>query len=124
MRIVVTIFAFILAMEGPVLAHAYLDHASPRVGNTVAQSPKEIMLWFSEKVEPAFSTVEVRNEQGALVSSGKATAVGGTQLRVPVKTLPPGTYKVNWRVLSVDTHRTESSFTFRVGTHQLRFGNF
>jgi copper resistance protein C len=115
MRIIVTIFPFILAMEGPVLAHAYLDHASPRVGNTVAQSPKEVMLWFSEKVEPAFSTVEVRNEQGALVSSGKATAVGGTQLRVPVKTLPPGTYKVNWRVLSVDTHRTEGSFTFRVG---------
>ena len=112
MRIIVTIFAFILAMEGPVLAHAYLDHASPRVGNTVAQSPKEVMLWFSEKVEPAFSTVEVRNEQGALVSSGKATAVGGTQLRVPVK-MPPGTFKVNWRVLSVD--RTEGSFTFRVG---------
>jgi methionine-rich copper-binding protein CopC len=27
----------------------------------------------------------------------------------------PGTYKVNWRVLSVDTHRTEGNFTFRIG---------
>src|SRR5262245_9827367 len=92
----------------------YLDHASPRVGNTVAQSPREVALWFSEMIEPAFSTIEVRNEQGAAVLSGKA-AGGGPQLRVPVKTLPPGTYKVIWRVLSVDTHRTQGDFTFRVG---------
>jgi methionine-rich copper-binding protein CopC len=26
-----------------------------------------------------------------------------------------GTYRVNWRVLSVDTHRTDGNFTFRVG---------
>ncbi len=39
----------------------------------------------------------------------------GTELRVPLKTLPPGTYLVSWRVLSVDTHRTQGSFTFKVG---------
>ncbi|MSP32816.1 MAG: hypothetical protein EXR03_08360 [Pseudolabrys sp.] len=26
-----------------------------------------------------------------------------------------GTYKVIWRVLSVDTHRSQGNFTFRVG---------
>ena len=115
MRIVPTTVTLMLATAAPVFAHAYLDHASPRVGNTVAQSPKEVMLWFTEKIEPAFSTIEVRNEQGAAVTSGKATVVGGTQLRVPLKSLPPGTYKVIWRVLSVDTHRTDGNFTFRVG---------
>ena len=35
------------------------------------------------------------------------------QYRIP--DLPPGTYKVIWRVLSVDTNRTEGDFTFRVG---------
>jgi len=38
-----------------------------------------------------------------------------TELRVALKPLPPGTYKVIWRVLSVDTHRTNGSFIFRVG---------
>jgi methionine-rich copper-binding protein CopC len=28
--------------------------------------------------------------------------------------LPPGKYKVRWRILSVDTHRTEGSFSFEV----------
>ncbi len=35
-------------------------------------------------------------------------------LRVPLPPLPPGTYKVIWRVLSVDSHVTEGDFTFRV----------
>jgi copper resistance protein C len=106
----------LLLSVAPALAHAMLDHASPRVGNTVPSAPKEVVLWFTQKLEPAFSSVEVRNEQGVVMNAGKATVVGDrTQLRVPVKTLPPGTYKVIWRVLSVDTHRTEGNFSFRVG---------
>ncbi|MFZ0103951.1 MAG: copper resistance protein CopC [Pseudolabrys sp.] len=35
-------------------------------------------------------------------------------MRVPLKTLPKGTYKVLWHVLSVDTHRTQGDFSFRV----------
>ena len=108
--------AFHFAAPATAFAHAQLDHAAPKVGSTVDQSPKEVVLWFTEKLEPAFSSIEVRNEQGATVSTGKATVVGDrTQLRVPLKSLPPGAYKVIWRVLSVDTHRTQGDFTFRVG---------
>jgi copper resistance protein C len=95
-------------------AHAFLDHASPPVGSTVAKAPRQLVLWFTEKLEPAFSTAEVRNAQGNPVQSGKARA-SGNELRVPLKTLPPGTYKVIWRVLSVDTHRTQGNFSFRIG---------
>jgi methionine-rich copper-binding protein CopC len=97
-------------------AHAMLDHAAPRVGSTVSPAPREVVLWFTEKLEPAFSSIDVRNERGAAVQAGKATVIGnGAQLRVPLKALPPGTYKVIWRVLSVDTHTTQGDFTFRVG---------
>ncbi|MGH6724915.1 MAG: copper resistance CopC family protein [Pseudolabrys sp.] len=96
-------------------AHAMLDHASPKVGSLSPKAPHEVALWFTENLEPAFSTIEVRNESGALVSSGKAHLGAGNELRVPLKALGPGTYKVSWRVLSVDTHRTQGDFTFRVG---------
>jgi copper resistance protein C len=36
-------------------------------------------------------------------------------MRVGLKSLSPGTYRVRWHALSVDTHKTEGSFTFRVG---------
>jgi copper resistance protein C len=114
------LIAFLLAFLLPTaaaLAHAMLDHATPRVGSTVATSPRELVLWFTEKLEPAFSTVEVRNAQGVAAQSGKPQLDrnDGTQLRVLLKALPGGTYQVIWRVLSVDTHRTQGSFTFRVG---------
>src|SRR6185437_5888799 len=45
-------------------AHANLDHAEPKVGATVSQSPKEVKIWFSQSVEPAFSTIEVFDSGG------------------------------------------------------------
>jgi copper resistance protein C len=94
-------------------AHASLDRASPRVGSTVRAAPREVTLWFSQKLEPSFSSAQVRDSAGARVDQG--ARVEGTVLHVPVKSLSAGTYRVHWRVLSVDTHTTEGNFTFRVG---------
>jgi methionine-rich copper-binding protein CopC len=97
-------------------AHAVLDHASPLVGSTVRSAPRTVSLWFTQKLEAAFSAIEVRDSGGARVDVGKAQVGGdGTMLRVGLKALPPGTYQVHWRVLSVDTHKTEGNFSFSVG---------
>ena len=96
------------------LAHAFLDHAEPRVGSTVQSAPRELSLSFTQQLEPAFSTVEVRDAGGARVDQGKAR-VSADVMRIGLKPLTPGTYKVNWRALSVDTHTTEGSFSFQVG---------
>ena len=115
--LIMTALPVLLLASAPARAHAHLDHAIPAIGSTVAQAPKEVVLSFTETLEPAFSTIEVRDADGAPMQAGKATvdAANRTQLRVPLKTLPPGTYKVIWRVLSVDTHRTQGDFSFRVG---------
>lgn len=95
-------------------AHAALDHAEPRVGNTVASPPRQVTLYFTQKLEPAFSTVTVTGPAGQRVDTGKAR-VSGNQMSVTLKPGGTGAYHVNWRVLSVDTHTTDGSFTFRVG---------
>ena len=95
-------------------AHATLDSASPTVGSTLASAPKEVVLTFTSKLEPSFSSIEVKNASGAAMQTGKAS-VSGTQMRVALKALSPDTYTVNWKVLSVDTHRTQGNFTFKVG---------
>jgi methionine-rich copper-binding protein CopC len=107
----------LILLPAVAFAHAHLDHASPAIGSTVPQAPKEVSLWFTEALEAKFSTIEVRDAQGAAVQAGPAALAGDNtaQLRVPLKPLKPGTYKVIWRVLSVDTHRTQGNFTFRVG---------
>jgi copper resistance protein C len=95
-------------------AHAFLDHAEPRVGSTVPAAPRELSLSFTQKLEPAFSSVEVSDGNGARVDLGRPS-VSASVMRVRLKQLSAGTYRVRWHVLSVDTHTTEGSFTFQVG---------
>jgi methionine-rich copper-binding protein CopC len=95
-------------------AHAFLDHASPLVGSTVASAPREVSLTFTQNLEAAFSSVQVTNSNGARVDQGKPQISGNT-MRVGLKSLPQGTYRVRWQALSVDTHKTEGNFTFHVG---------
>jgi copper resistance protein C len=103
--------------SGCASAHAHLDHASPAVGGAVATAPKEVVLWFTEALEPAFSGIVVQDANGAAVQDGAATIDAGNTagLHVALKALQPGTYKVIWHALSVDTHRTQGDFTFTVG---------
>jgi hypothetical protein len=95
-------------------AHAFLDHADPRVGSTVSTAPRELSLSFTQQLEPAFSSADVHDANGARVDQGKAQ-ISGSTMHVGLKPLGPGTYKVHWHALSVDTHTTEGSFSFRVG---------
>ena len=92
-------------------AHSELERAEPRAGSTVRQPPSEVAIWFSQKLEPAFSTIAVRNAAGQRIDAGK-TRVDGNVMRVQLKSIGAGSYQVNWRVLSVDTHRTQGSFSF------------
>jgi copper resistance protein C len=104
----------LVLVMGKAVAHAFLDHAEPRVGNKVATPPREVTLWFTQKLEPAFSSVTVTNAAGQRVDTGKAR-VSGNQMSVSLRPGGTGTYHVTWRVLSVDTHTTDGSFSFQVG---------
>jgi methionine-rich copper-binding protein CopC len=107
--------ALLLCSAAPAAqAHAFLDHASPLVGSTVASPPRELSLSFTQSLEPAFSTVEVTGPSGGRVDQGKPQISGNT-MRVGLKPSGPGTYRVRWHAVSVDTHTTQGNFTFHVG---------
>jgi len=99
-----------------VQGHAFLDHASPAVGSTVATAPETVTMWFTQQLEPAFTTATVTDASGNTVDAGPAQVdpKDPTELRVPLKKLSPGTYTVAWHALSVDTHTTTGHFTFTV----------
>src|SRR2546430_8168979 len=99
----------LLLATGEAVAHALLDRAEPRVGNTVATAPREVTLWFTQKLEAAFSAITVTNAAGQRIDAGK-TRVSGNQMSVSLRSGGPGTYHVTWRVLSIDAHRTDGSF--------------
>jgi copper resistance protein C len=97
-------------------AHAFLDHAAPPVGSAVHGSPSQVRLWFTQELEPAFSTLKVVSIDGKQVDKQdkQVDRVDPTLLEVSLPQLVPGRYRVVWRALSVDTHVTEGDFVFDV----------
>ena len=96
-----------------VCAHAFLEEADPRVGSTVRAVPREVTLRFTQELEPAFSSVTIIDASGQRVDAGKPS-VSGNVMRIPLREIGAGSYRVTWRVLSVDTHTTEGAFSFGV----------
>ena len=108
-------FAFSLAAASA-FAHAQLEQAFPAVGGTVA-APSEIRLKFSEGVEPHFCTVALSADGAGAVPLGALSLdpVDPSVLIAKVgKALAPGVYTVTWHAVSVDTHKTQGSFSFTV----------
>jgi methionine-rich copper-binding protein CopC len=91
-----------------------LSNSSPPVGGSVGSAPRQVSLSFTQSLEPSFGSVQVTDSKGARVDLGKPQ-ISGSTMSVGLKNLGPGTYKVHWRALSVDTHTTQGSFSFHVG---------
>ena len=106
----------LLSLAAPAFAHAFLERASPSAGSEVHASPPAIVITFTEAVEPAFSSIEVRDLQGRSATIGEPHIVAnnGRQLMVDLQTLPAGKYTVIWHVTSVDTHKTQGRFDFTI----------
>jgi methionine-rich copper-binding protein CopC len=105
-----------IVISGVAHAHPALETADPAQGAAVP-SPKEIRLTFTEDLVAKFSGLTVKDESGHLIETGSPSADPNhkRQLIVPVsKSLPSGTYDVDWHAVSVDTHKVSGHFSFKV----------
>ena len=84
-----------------VMAHAMLDRSIPSVGSTIKVAPGRVDLWFTEPLEPAFSTVKVVDAAGRQVDARDVVVDRGDRrhLSVSVASIPSGNYRVAWRVV-------------------------
>jgi methionine-rich copper-binding protein CopC len=94
-------------------AHAFLDHADPKVGSTVHPAPTQVELWMTEDLEPTFTKIKVLDSNGTEVDK-KGAKISGSTMIVTLPSLPPGVYKVVWKAVATDTHLTTGTFTFTV----------
>jgi len=102
----------------PAEAHALLATSIPADGASLAQSPTEVLLTFTEAPDSSLAVVRVLDAAGTRTEAGTPEAVPGQprQLRVPLAPLGQGTYTVTWRTTSADDgHTTVGLLTFGVG---------
>ena len=113
------------------LAHAILVESSPGAGE-VTEAPARVVLRFNGRIEKRLSSVTVtggpqntfirvlapepsgRSNNGSLASAALTPDEGPSPnvIEVPLATLAPGSYRVEWRVLSVDGHLTKGVVRF------------
>ncbi len=109
--------AVALSLAAPIaaIAHAHLVSSSPAVGETVS-SAAMLKITFSEGIELGLSKFEVTGLGGPVTGSSATLDAGDNKVVLirPKAPLTAGEYTVHWHVVSVDTHRTEGTYSFTV----------
>jgi copper resistance protein C len=99
-----------------VSAHAFLERCDPAVGDKIHSVPTAVRIWFTEAIEPAFSSIQVFDSTGKQVDKKDTRSDRSSRslLQISLPRLGPGSYKVAWGVVSVDMHVTKGDFTFQI----------
>ncbi|MBW7984329.1 copper homeostasis periplasmic binding protein CopC [Enterobacillus tribolii] len=97
-------------------AHAHLIEQAP-VENSTVPTPSQLQLTFSEGIEMNFSQIVLNDARGQIVPTSNPVVAtqDKTHIVIPLTTtLSSGEYRVTWRVVSVDGHKTQGAYAFRV----------
>ncbi len=107
-----------ILVEQSASAHANLLKALPEPSQVLEAPPERVIIWFTEPIEPAFSSIAVLDARGADVTEGdtKFDSTEPTAMWVSLAQVEYGTFTVVWQnVSSVDGHKATGSFLFSVG---------
>lgn len=115
-RLALPLYFFALFMAAQTaFAHSEPVSMTPSANATVA-APANVVIHFSEELEPKFSTMTLTDAAGKTVSKQPA-AVGkdAKTMTLPLPALAPGVYTVKWvSVAADDAHRLDGNYKFTV----------
>ena len=91
---VVAVLLAAFAVPLVALAHAELESASPPDGAVLASPPSEIVLTFTEALDPAKSHMELFGPDGTQVAAGVVDPGDEKAMRIDPPVLAPGAYEI------------------------------
>lgn len=105
----------VLMTPALLFAHAHLLRSSPSDKAHLVVAPTELGLWFSEKPELAFTSIQLTDSAGHAIPLGAVVAADSMGIRVPITTpIHGGQYTVSWRTAASDGHATSGKFSFSI----------
>ncbi len=108
----------ICALPKTAFAHATPIQYIPAASSVLSQTPAEVQIHFSERVEPRVSAISVLGPDGSRVdlSNSAVDPADHKTYRVGLKNGGVGTYTVSWEVISADDgHFAKGAYVFSVG---------
>ena len=106
----------VLARAASVSAHALLLESTP-AGDTTVTAPSRLVLRFNGRLETSLSSVMLiggPRQTRVLLIKNEATPEQHDMLIYTLPPLEPGSYRVEWKALSVDGHITNGVLRFDV----------
>lgn len=109
-------FTATLMLPLTAFSHAIMVRSQPEANATLSVSPKQIDVWFNDKVGGEYKAVAVIDSKGNRVDHKdvQQEMLDGSHLFCTVPNLPPDTYTVRYRVVSIDTHIVTGKFQFTI----------
>ena len=110
---ILTFFIALWLIPALCSAHVGMLNSSPAKNGFVSSSPEKVTIKFGGPLEPAFSKVEVFDENDKKVS-GKTTFLKSNKVMESGldENLPPGMYTVKIKCMSLDGHSIKEEYTF------------
>lgn len=109
----VTGAAIALGMMGIAQAHTTLSSAVPANNSVVTSPPTEIKLNFAKPARLTALTIQKEGDKEAR-SIAALPKDAANSLSVPIESLAPGKYAVNWRAMGSDSHVMSGVLHFTV----------
>lgn len=115
---ILSLLALIALSSTPFSAfsHAIMVKSQPEKDATITVSPKQIDIWFNDKVGSEYKAVAVIDSKGNRVDNKDVMQeiLDGSHLYCTVPPLEAGVYTVRYRVVSIDTHIITGKFQFTI----------
>lgn len=93
-------------------AHTQLSSSTPADGTVLDAAPTEIVLHFPEPVR--LTSLSIESDASGKQDLGPLPSSASAKFAVASPSLPDGSYVVNWRALSADTHVMTGTLGFKV----------
>jgi methionine-rich copper-binding protein CopC len=110
--LLVFVAALALALPPGVAAHSELKTADPPDGAVLSTPPPEVVLTFTEALDPAKSSVTLHDAGGTEIAKGSVDPTDNTVMRLTPPPLDPGTYEIRWTSVSLDGHLLRDTLHF------------
>ena len=108
-----------------IVQHAQYDHSLPAANARLAsgQSPAQVQVWFTERIEPDFSSLAVYNQARQRVDENNSHVALNNQYSLIISLRPhlaDGPYNVVFQNVSLDDgHHVIGAFSFVIGSGPL-----
>ncbi|MFJ1540640.1 copper resistance protein CopC [Micromonospora chalcea] len=106
--------ALLLVPATPAAAHNSLQEATPARDARLTSAPTQVTLRFMQRLNPAFTTITLRDATDRQVPASAPAVDGATGTLTIEEPLGNGTYTVAYRVVSRDGHPVQGSYRFTV----------